>query len=232
MTRSIKTGILILVLVLMVVLISTTSLTFAKWISGGGGGTSGTATTYGPIADSATWNVYDKYFEYEAVAGGWAIIGCDPNGVEDMVIPATHNGAPVISIKKIFNDTTKKVPVTVKIPYTVTYIAPSVFANCENLQIVMFGSYPDPDATAVKCECGAYLFAGCTSLKEVYVYGNNKVEFGDYNFMGCAKLTSAPKAANVNISYRIDDKDSSYYIAGNASNITYTANAKVGASFS
>lgn len=231
MTKSIKLGILILSVVLMAVLIATTSLTFAKWTAGGGG-EGGTTTSYGPIADSTNWNVYDKYFDYEQLSGGWAITGFSGVNLEDMIIPATHNGAPVISIKKLFNDTTRKLPVTVKIPYSVASISPSVFANCENLQKVIFGSYPTPGATATVCECGEYLFAGCTSLKEVYVYGNNKVNFGDYDFMGCTNLTSAPTFASVYIAFRADSTDETYYIAGSASNITYSANAKSGASFS
>lgn len=234
MTKSIKTGIIILVFVLIITLVVSTSLTFAIWDSEAGSG-DGKVKTFGPVTDSTQWNVYAKYFEYEYPTDDTCVItGFSGVNIEDIIIPATIGGGQykVVGIKKLFNDTTRKLPVTVKIPYTVTSIAPAVFQNCENLQKVTFGSYSQPDSMVIECACGEYLFAGCTSLSLVEVLGNRQVCFKDYDFVGCTSLTEPPTLKDVFINFKSGDDDISYIIEGSKGKITYTANAKVGASFS
>jgi len=222
MTRKARLGILILSVVLVATFIATTSLTFAKWNAGGGGGSTGESTTYGPVADSTNWSVYEKYFDYVTVTNGIAITGFTGVNIEDIIIPEKIDNLTVVAINSIFNTTQKSLPVTIKIPYTVTSISPAAFANLPNLQSLMFASYPSADDTPTVTEVGMYGFMNCQSLKEVVVYGNRKVNFGDYSFAGCVSLTTAPTVATTYLRFKDGTTDTTYYIAGDSSNITYS----------
>lgn len=232
MTKKIRLGAVLLMAVLMVVAVTTASITFAKWNAGSGGGDSGETTTYGPVAKSSDWNVYEKYFDTVPVTGGLAIVGMHDGNGEDIVIPGRINNTPVVAIYDFLDTTYKSLPVTVTIPYTVNSISPSAFANCPNLQRVYFASYEQKSdsITRTVCECGMGAFQNCKSLEKVVVYGNRQVYFGDYCFSGDLKLITAPQYSEAYIAFKNGDTDNSYYIsrASGEVTITYSETAKYG----
>lgn len=94
--------------------------------------------------------------------------------VEELEIPSTYNGLPVVQIL-IGNDVDSRFsgnPVisSIIIPESVTYIASGVFANIPNLKSVIIKG----DSFTVKIGDGA--FAGCVALSE---FKCNKTIDGD-----------------------------------------------------
>lgn len=211
-------------LVLIIAAIGCTSYTLAKWSSTGG---ATAQSTYGPVGDSQTWNIDERYFDTEYVYNNDSIVGVAITNfsginVEDVVIPEKINNYTVLTIKNtIFKDTTiKTLPVTLRIPATVTTIEDGAFASLTNLQKVIFDA--NYSGAASLCTCGSSVFAGCINLKNVYVYGNKNVLFGDYDFLGCMALTVAPQQLDIKskfdntllTTYKKEGSDALYWALG------------------
>lgn len=174
MTKKIKLAFIVTSIVLVALVISLTSVSFAVWTSSGGVGEGGSAVTPQAIADRQY--VWAKYFNYIVLKDDE---GNDTNEIaittfygnsaginlEDVYIPATIDGKTVVQItNQVFMDCTlKDLAVRVYIPDTIKVINMMVFANMPNLSEVIFLGSGEMSA----CVVNDYAFVGCPNLTKL-----------------------------------------------------------------
>ena len=129
---------------------------------------------------------FRSYFDYEVNADGKTVIITKYNGEDaDVTVPSEIGGKNVTSIKRYAFNGSKAV--TVRLPDTITEIAPYAFYGAHNLQTVLFPS----TLTSI----GQYAFEFCTSLENVTFPASLKA-IGNGAFYGCTSL----KSVNLNLS--------------------------------
>ena len=129
---------------------------------------------------------FKSYFDYEVNADGKTVIITKYNGEDaDVTVPSEIGGKNVTSIKRYAFNGSKAV--TVRLPDTITEIAPYAFYGAHNLQTVLFPS----TLTSI----GQYAFEFCTSLENVTFPASLKA-IGNGAFYGCTSL----KSVNLNLS--------------------------------
>ena len=117
---------------------------------------------------------------------------------EDLIIPATHEGKPVVGIKSIAFSSATGNPnydnpfnlVHLTIPASIRVIEESAFADCCNMETVTFLGGGNGTVTL-----GNSVFAGCTSLKTVKLT-NRITEIPGGTFRNCKALTEFTLPAN------------------------------------
>ena len=143
-------------------------------------------TVYDPgqeitVTKDITINAYtvQPYFDYEYLKGyGWEVTLLDEyrDTVTDVVIPASHEGEPVVSVGG-FDNATNLVSVT--FPSSVLVV--DSFNNCTKLEKITF-----KEGAQVSAIMGFY---NCTSLKSVVIPQSVTV-IGDGCFYKCTSLES------------------------------------------
>ncbi len=198
MTRKIKLSFIITSIVLLVLVISLTSASFAIWTSTGGIGEGGTAVT--PQVYAKDEYVWAKYFNYIPIndedgdpTNNIALTtfytnGTSPAGInlEDVIIPSTIDEKVVYQItNQVFMDSTlKELAVRVYIPASVMQIDMMAFANLPNLEeIIILGS-----AENNACVISDYAFVGCQNLVKITSGRKIDVTSKDAAFVSCGTL--------------------------------------------
>ena len=110
---------------------------------------------------------------------------------EDLIIPATHEGKPVVGIKSIAFSSATGNPnydnpfnlVHLTIPASIRVIEESAFADCCNMETVTFLGGGSGTVTL-----GNSVFAGCTNLKTVN-FGKRISAIPENAFSNCKALT-------------------------------------------
>lgn len=129
-------------------------------------------------------------------------------GEKELVLPAKHNGLPVVGISnEALNDTcitSVIIPegvtvirmnmfsgciylTSVKIPNSVTYIGSGAFCYCRGLTNITI-----PDSVTHISECAFY---GCKGLTNITI-PNSVISIGSYAFKNCYNLTNVTFAEN------------------------------------
>lgn len=102
-------------------------------------------------------NQDDNYLGGVGEDGGYLIESCQINGVDEIIVPDTLAGLPVTGISEYaFTSLDCK---KIKLPDTVTYIGPTAFALCDNLEEVDLGKGLKYITTSA--------FMNCRNLKSV-----------------------------------------------------------------
>jgi len=103
-----------------------------------------------------------------------------PATAVNIVIPAEHNGLPVIAISNYGFQVYSNL-ISITIPDSVTSIGHGAFRNCFNLTSITISD----SVTSI----GNSAFEGCTSLTSITI-PNSVTSIGDWVFSGCTSLTN------------------------------------------
>lgn len=116
-----------------------------------------------------------------------------------IVIPAEHDGLPVVAIRGDYGNGAfaQKDIMSVVIPDSVTEIGQNAFNNCKYLSRVRIGE------SSSLAKIGNNAFSGCTSLKEIYLPAS-VTEIGDSVFNNCGALKNITVAQG-NAAYRSEN---------------------------
>lgn len=126
-----------------------------------------------------TGDTCEEYLTWEVSDDQVFIEDCDESISGDIIIPATLDGYPVISISSnAFDNCTGITGVT--IPNGIRSLSKGAFYGCENLENVVL-----PDSVVI---IGDYAFQNCTSLKSITI-PENVSYIGMQAFSGCSSLT-------------------------------------------
>ena len=130
--------------------------------------------------DDTKFKTHEKNFKYQIKDGGVIISGYDKKLSDELIIPATIEGKPVISIgEDAFSFCRSLTSIT--IPDGVTSIGSMAFYNCASLTSI---TIPD----SVNSISGA-AFMGCESLKSITI-PQGVTTILPITFNGCRSLTS------------------------------------------
>jgi hypothetical protein len=126
---------------------------------------------------------------YEAVEGGYEVIGAASGDGGRLVIPSTYNGGDVVGISEAAFEMDSTIK-SVKIGKNLKYISNRAFESCDELKKVEFAF----DASLAKI--GANTFRGCTKLEKIKL-PDGVDTIGAYAFFDCMSLTSISIPLNV-----------------------------------
>ncbi len=217
MSKKIKLSFIITSIVLLVLVISLTSASFAIWTSSGGIGEGGTSVAPPFIADREY--VWAKYFDYEVrettigegdnqstvyyatittfykdvtVGDNTYVAGVN---LEDVIIPAsfttTYNGKTITAnVERISNQIFKDSTLK-ELPVTI-YIP----ATVTQIDMMAFANLPNlekvvflGDTSVVACNIADYAFIGCLNLVEIETQRTLNVSSKENVFIGCESVT-------------------------------------------
>ncbi len=120
-------------------------------------------------------------FSYSASFGGrYILTGIGECTDENIVIPATYNGLPVLQIASNAFEGNTNIK-SVEIPDSITTIFEWAFKDCTNLESVSF-----PSTLRLIYDAA---FMGCTSLKNIVLPASVEI-VGEAAFKGCTALES------------------------------------------
>ncbi len=179
MSKRLKISLILTTVVAVALFALSIGLTAAVWA--GLGGNTGVAPQ-SPVSD---WNTWAKYFECEQITDTTAAVTkYSGTNLGDVVIPAQIGKYKITAVRNtVFADSTlKAVPVTLRIPPSVTSIEDNAFSGLSDLQSVVFG-YSESETAA--CTVGEFAFSGCPQLKIVKVEGSRTVSFASTAFFAC-----------------------------------------------
>jgi len=190
----------------------------AYWTGEGG------ENAYAPDAKTDDWNDWVKYFEVDASG---RIISYSGTNRQEVIFPKSipaDGGTAVTAVSSgVFSDTTlKSLPVTMKIAPTITVIEASAFQNLINLGKVTFGSAGSTEGGTCTIEAGA--FAGCNSLKDIYLYGNGAgYTFGPNSLLGCSVTIRSASGKAMAGAITLNSDAAQFKAITGAANVTYAA---------
>jgi len=193
MTRSLKIGIIALVIVLIALTGLSVGVTAAYWGGEGGGGSTPSTPGEGsalPQLSSSEWNAWLKYFKYDVVGTTVYITGYSNTTMSTLAFPNK------VTLERSGSEgnytyayTTKAANGTTIITYDSTttnykFVIKSTFFSDTTLKEQITKIYISKGVEEIE----AYTFMGLNNLQAVYIE-NEKMFLRDGCFMNCFSLT-------------------------------------------